>query len=137
MVQKPLDQAKCRVFWTTIPYKGIEWWMFFVQVISLFNHIQMDVVRILQFSQPDQSKSQNFVKVSFTSIKGACSSYVGWKSFFKLHSSDILAFCDTDNIDWKRFFDSKYMVKIQFMKEALFCMQLTLWKVSLGFLLAL
>ena len=51
--------------------------MFFVQVISLFNHIQMDVVRILQFSQPDQSKSQNFVKVSFTSIKGACSSYVG------------------------------------------------------------
>ena len=54
---------------------------------------------VLEWPQPDQSKSQNLVKLSFTPIKGACSSYVGCQSFLQLYSPDILAFCDANSID--------------------------------------
>ena len=48
--------------------------------------------------KPDNFESHNFLKLSFTNIRGIRSNFVDWESFLESNSPDILALCET-NLD--------------------------------------
>ena len=48
--------------------------------------------------KPDNFKSHNSVKLSFTNIRGLRSNFVDCKSFLESNSPDVLALCET-NLD--------------------------------------
>ena len=52
--------------------------------------------------KPDNFESHNSLKLSFTNIRGLCSSFVDCESFLESNSPDILTLCETnldDSID--------------------------------------
>ena len=52
--------------------------------------------------KPDNFKSHDSLKLSFTNIEGLCSNFVDYESFLESSSPDILALCETildDSID--------------------------------------
>ena len=56
--------------------------------------------------KPDNFESLNFLKLSFTNIRGLRSNFVDCESFLESNSSDILALCETnldDSIDSSNF----------------------------------
>ena len=56
--------------------------------------------------KPDNFESHNFLKLSFTNIRGLRSNFVDCESFLESNSPDILALCETnldDSIDSSNF----------------------------------
>ena len=48
--------------------------------------------------KPDNFESHNFLKLSFTNIRGIRSNFVDWESFLESNSPNTLALCET-NLD--------------------------------------
>ena len=66
--------------------------------------------------KPDNFKSHNSLKLSFTNILGRRSNFVDCESFLESNSSDILALCETnldDSIDSGNFSVRGYLPLIQ------------------------
>ena len=66
--------------------------------------------------KPDNFKSHNSVKLSFTNIQGLCSNFVDCESFLESNSPDILALCETnldDSIDSGNFSERGYLPLIR------------------------
>ena len=66
--------------------------------------------------KPDNFKSHNSVKLSFTNIRGLCSNFVDCESFLESNSPDILALCETnldDSIDSGNFSERSYLPLIR------------------------
>ena len=66
--------------------------------------------------QPDNFKSHNSLKLSFTNIWGLRSNFVDCKSFLESNSPDILALCETnldDSVDSGNFSVKSYLPLIQ------------------------
>ena len=65
---------------------------------------------------PDNSESQNFLRLSFTNIRGLRSNFVDCESFLESNSPDILALCETnldDSIDSGNFSVKGYLPLIR------------------------
>ena len=76
----------------------------------------MNYGRIIKGCKPDNSESQNSLKLNFTNICGLHSSFVGCESFLESHFPDILALCETnleDSIDSGNFSVMGYLPLIQ------------------------
>ena len=66
--------------------------------------------------KPDNFESYNFLKLSFTNIRGLCLNFVDCESFLKSNSPEILALCETnldDSIDSSNFSVRGYLPLIQ------------------------
>ena len=66
--------------------------------------------------KPSKFEPHNSLKLSFTNIRGHCSSFVECESFFESNSPDILALCETnldDLIDSGNFSLRDYLPLIQ------------------------
>ena len=66
--------------------------------------------------KPDNFKSHNSLKLSFTNIRGLRSNFVDCESFLESNSPDILALCETnldDSIDSGNFSVRDYLPLIQ------------------------
>ena len=62
--------------------------------------------------KPDNSESENSLKLSFTNIQGLPSNFVDFESFLEPNSPDILALCETnldDSIDSGNFSMRSYL----------------------------
>ena len=66
--------------------------------------------------KPDNFKSHDSLKLSFTNIEGLCSNFVDYESFLESSSPDILALCETnldDSIDSGNFSVRGYLPLIR------------------------
>ena len=66
--------------------------------------------------KPDNFESHNFLKLSFTNVRGLCSNFFDCEFFLESNSPDILALCETnlnDSIDSGNFSGRGYLPLIQ------------------------
>ena len=82
--------------------------------LTYFNSI--NYVQIIKRCKADNFEPHNSLKLSFTNIRGLCSNFVDWESFFESNSPDILALCETnlnDSIDSGNFSVRGYLPLIR------------------------